>query len=396
MPGLLQSDPERHLQGIVETRIAGEVLQVTHHDPIAIGEGDRRFGLQQIPQRKYQQRERQRRFHGQHHRPPPDRCLAMRLAGPGRRFQRRDPRLADLENRHRFGNALEQVSPMRAPGDRACLVKFVDGTMGDAVGDAGQQDLSRQRQAHETGSERLDQTLDFQRLGALGDIFRRVLPDHDIADMDAGTCRQLDSLAFGEFLECALVSECEGHGLDRPLEHGQKTVGLVDLQPVVLANQIAHPPVVPADDLCRLMIAQAFDQCRRFGQIADHERAQQRLRGVGHGGSRSFRRIHGGLLLLPLPFPTRRFRQYRHKVRTGYTAATRRANACNLQKECAAAVLSQQRKRSGDQNAPVVAAGRLGVVQSNIGMGVPAGPAVAVAQCPANAHGDGLATCQTQ
>ena len=116
----------------------------------------------------------------------------MRLAGPRRRLQRRDVVLADFEHRDRIGQALEPIAAVRAPERRRGLIaELVLRTVRELVGDAGKQDLPRQRELHQARGDRLDEAFDLERLGALGDVFGRVVPGDDVAEMDADARAQL-------------------------------------------------------------------------------------------------------------------------------------------------------------------------------------------------------------
>jgi hypothetical protein len=122
------------------------------------------------------------------------------------------------------------------------------------------------------------------RLGAVGDVGRGVLPQHHLAHVDADAGAQ-GLLAFlAQRAQRALVVERECDRLHRALEQHQETVGLVDLAPGVAVQQVARDAVVALDQLGGGGVAEALHQRGRIGQIAHQHRAQLRYRARGRRG----------------------------------------------------------------------------------------------------------------
>ncbi|MBA8887374.1 hypothetical protein FHW12_001588 [Dokdonella fugitiva] len=155
-------------------------------------------------------------------------------------------------------------------------------TVRDVVGGARHQDLARQRETHEARRDRLDEAFDLGLLGAAADVVGAVVPDDDVTDVDADARGEFGLLLRAEFAEFALVIECVGDRLDRPLEHEQETVGLVDLAATVLLHERARETIVLADEVGRPLVTEAFDECGRIDEVAEDERAQHRRRAAGH------------------------------------------------------------------------------------------------------------------
>ena len=132
----------------------------------------------------------------------------------------------------------------------------------ERVRNAGKQDLVRQGELHQARGDRLDQALDLDRLGALGDIVGRVVPGQDVADVDADPRRERRAFLQPEFAQGAQVGQRERDGLHRALEHQQEAVGLVDFATAVGRHQRARAPVV---------LAQQFGAARH---LADARHAQ--------------------------------------------------------------------------------------------------------------------------
>ena len=72
-------------------------------------------------------------------------------------------------------------------------------------------------------------------------------------------------------MQQTLVVQREGHGLDRPLEQQQESIGLVDFLAAVAAQQITRLAIQSMHEIGSTAIAELFGQCRAFDQIAgDH------------------------------------------------------------------------------------------------------------------------------
>ena len=245
---LLQTYAERALQRFVEDLLSRQVLQITDHDPVAIRECNRRRRFEQVPRRDREQQQHDERFGKDRDGASPHRHLAIRLARPGGRLQRREAFLADFEHRHEVRHALEAVASVRAPAHaRECFAEFALGTVRDVVRGARHQDLARQGETHQARGDGFDEALDFGAFGATLDVIGRVVPDDDVAHMDADARGEVDLLLRTELAEFALVGERVGDRLDRPLEHDQETIGLVDLLATVTLDQVSRELVVLAE-----------------------------------------------------------------------------------------------------------------------------------------------------
>ena len=165
--------------------------------------------------------------------------------------------LADFEHGHRIGQALEAVAAVRAPErGRGTIAELLLRAVCELIRNSGQKDLARQRELHQARGGRLDQAFDFERLGAFGNIFGRVVPCDDVADMDADARAQLRrARRVVERAQAALVRERECDRLDRAIEHHHEAVGLVDLAAAVLVRERAREAIVPAEKLRSAQVA---------------------------------------------------------------------------------------------------------------------------------------------
>ena len=172
---------------------------------------------------------------------------------------------------------------MRAPACRwQKISKLALGAMGEVVGNVRQQDLAGQGKTHQPGRDGLDQPFDLNRFGALGNVVSAVVPDHDIADMDADARCKLRLFDRIELAQAALVVERKGNRLHRTAKHHHEAVGLVDLLTAMALGKAACEPVMLADQLRRRDIADAFDQAGRVDQVAEQQGPQERTgRAVG-------------------------------------------------------------------------------------------------------------------
>ena len=201
----------------------------------------------------------------------------MRLARPRRCLQWREAILANLEHRYRIRHASKTIATVGPPAQHTeLLAELALGAMGEDVGDIRKQDLPGQSQVHQARGYRLDQALDLNRLGAVGNVLAAVVPDHDVADMNANASREAGFLCCVELAQTALIIKREGNRLHRALEHHQETVGLVDLAAAVAINQGARQAIMLANQFGRFAITKALDQGGRINQIAEHQRPQHR------------------------------------------------------------------------------------------------------------------------
>ena len=277
---MFEADAERSVDRVVEGRVAGQVLEVADDHPVAVRERDRGRGAQQIPRRNGDCEQQNENLDAEGCRAAPERYFAVRLAGPRWRLQRSEPFVADLEHRRRIRNALEAIATVAAPAQRGQLqTELTLRTIGERVGNAGQQNLVRQRELHQARGDRLDQAFDFDALGALRDVFGRVVEGEDVADMDADACGDHVAIVLGDFFQPTHVSQRESDRLHRTIEHEQEAVGLVDFLTRVRVQQGTRHAVVLAEQFRGALIAKALDQRCGIDQIAEHEGAQQRHRG---------------------------------------------------------------------------------------------------------------------
>jgi len=278
--GLLQADPERLLQRLVQARIAGQVAQVADHHPVAFAEGDRRLRAGQEPAAEDEARQQQG-FRGQRHRPPPQRQVAPGLGRVRGHAQRCQPGLADFEHFLRFRHALEAPAAIGLPHQQfAALAQFTRGAVRQRFGGGGQQDLPRPREGHQATGQRLGQAFDLQRLGADADRVGTVLPHQHLTHVQAGArLQRLLELAFAaEVAQPAHVVEGKAKAVDRTFEQQQQAVAAVDQAAAPALLQRKHDAVVRAEQFRRRAVAEHLDQLGGVHQVGEQQGAD--LRGI--------------------------------------------------------------------------------------------------------------------
>ena len=153
--------------------------------------------------------------------------------------------------------------------------RFALTASGKRVRDTGDQNLPGQRQAHETRRNRLRQAFDFDRLRTLGDVGRRVVPDDNLAEVDAHPRAQGLLRLVGERAQFALVVERKRDRMRRSFEEDQEAIRLVDLTPAVTLHDGPRHAIVAAEELSGSLVAQALDERRRIHQVAQNQCAQK-------------------------------------------------------------------------------------------------------------------------
>src|SRR4249919_696838 len=294
---LLQADAEGLCERIVERALAGEVAQVADNDPVALVEGDGGFGPGDEPQAERAAGE-QRRFGGQCRRTPPQRNVAPGLGRVGRCAQRRDTRLAHLEDLLGLGYALETPAAPRFPRQvLAAFAEFARGAVRQRFGNGGEQDLPGACHRHQARGHGFGQSFHFQRLGADAHGFGAVSPGQHFADMQADAGAQVDVALVAQLDQAAGVIEGEAEAVDGALEQQQHAIGTIDQATAPLLLQLQDEAVVGAEQIAGRRVTEAFDQAGGIDEIGQQQRAQLR-RVVGRARCRlggRIERLHRGI-----------------------------------------------------------------------------------------------------
>jgi hypothetical protein len=158
------------------------------------------------------------------------------------------------------------------------------GAPGEVEGGAREQDAAGARERGHARGDALRQPLDLERLGAPPHVGVAVLAQHDLAEVDARARAERNARLLPERMDAALVVEREAHGLDRPLEEQQEAVALVDLAPLVRAQELARGAVVSRKEVGRGLVPRSLHEARAGDQVADQQRADRRGRRGCHRG----------------------------------------------------------------------------------------------------------------
>ena len=170
--------------------------------------------------------------------------------------------LAHLVQRHRLGHALE--APM-AVGEQP-----VHGGVerADGLQRAGrEQGLAAQGGGHDARGQQLGHAVHLQRLGAQGHVTGRGFAQADRADVQA-TARQHRR---GQAGQRAVVGQGIGQRITGLVEQQQKAVGLVDLAPAPVAQQVTRQAVVAGPERGHQAVAQARGQCGAVHQVGQQQ-----------------------------------------------------------------------------------------------------------------------------
>jgi len=178
---------------------------------------------------------------------------AIGLVGVGRRHERRVA-VGDLEQLDRVREALQPPVTVGLKPPRARVQR--------RLRRRGEQDLPAQRDRHHAARDHLRDALDLERLRAARDVVRSVRAQPDRADVQPGARRQRRL----ERTQRALTGQRVADGVVGGVEEQQHAVGLVDLAPAPLRQQVARHPVMRPPDLGHRQVTQRL---RQLGAV-DH------------------------------------------------------------------------------------------------------------------------------
>ena len=153
--------------------------------------------------------------------------------------------------------------------------RFALTASGKRLRDTGDQNLPGLRQSHEARRNRLRQAFDFDRLRTLGDVGRRVVPDDNLAEVDAHPRGQGLLRLVGERAKFALVVERKRDRVRRSFEEDKEAIRFVDLTPAVTLHNGPRHAIVAADELSGGLVAQVLDERRRVHQVAQNQCTQE-------------------------------------------------------------------------------------------------------------------------
>jgi hypothetical protein len=174
-------------------------------------------------------------------------------------------------------HALEEVRAVGAPRG---AVGRAGAAHGGAAGEVERrlrhQRLAAPGERHDPRRERLGDALDLDRLRAAGDVLRGVLLEDELAEVDARPRGEGHARVRCETRELTVVGERVEHGVDGAREEEQEAVGLVDLAPAVIVEEIAGEAVDAPEDLGRAGVAERLDELRRVDEVRQEERAHHR------------------------------------------------------------------------------------------------------------------------
>ena len=165
--------------------------------------------------------------------------------------------VADLEDLDRFGHALDQPVTVRLQLQRRLaevVARF-----------GGEQRLAATRQRHDACGGRLGQAVDLQRLRAARDVVGIVLAQDHRPDVQPGSRLQ----RHRHRRQRPVVGERVPDRLRGIVEQQQHAVGLVDLAPVPLRQQVARDTVVRRPDLGHRRIAERLGQLGAVDDIGE-------------------------------------------------------------------------------------------------------------------------------
>ena len=212
---------------------------------------------------------------------PPAADLALlvdppHLRGISGRDQRREALAAHFADLHRLGHALEPIGAVGQPAQLLGTVEAHGATARYVEGATGQKRLAAARQRHQPRRDRLGQPFHLERLGAALDVLGPVLVQHDFAEMDPDTGLDLAAVILRQPPQRPVVAEGVEGGFEGALEEQQEAVGLVDLPPLVIGQEVPGETVVTPKKFRSGSVAELLHQPRAVDQVADQQRLQDR------------------------------------------------------------------------------------------------------------------------
>ncbi|HEY5321419.1 MAG TPA: hypothetical protein VIK58_01255 [Caldimonas sp.] len=195
---------------------------------------------------------------------------AVRLLAVGRRDECGAVGSAQLADLERFLDAFQAVVPVEAHLRAGRRLREA------LAGSSAEQDLATGGERHQARGHGLGESLDFQGLGAAGDVGGRVPAQQDVAAMHP------DARLQSEPREQRLVRKGERRGLPDAVEDDEEAVAAVDLATLEPGKQVARAAVVRGPELGRGHIAELGDDARAVDQIGEEQGAEGGF-GLRHG-----------------------------------------------------------------------------------------------------------------